>query len=251
MVHRRPLVVANWKMNGSLATIRPLVAGLGAGLKPDCEAEVVVCAPYVYLGELAEGLLDLEIVGGAQNVSHEQAGAFTGEVSAEMLRDFSCAYVIVGHSERRLLYAETDTLIATKFGRVQAAGLQPILCVGEQLEERQRGDAEAVIKQQLRTVIETAGIAALSQAVIAYEPVWAIGTGETASPQQAQEMHAFIRLLLRGYDATVAAEIRLIYGGSVKVSNAEEIFAMADVDGGLIGGASLDRAEFLNICHIF
>lgn len=246
---RKPVVVANWKMNGLLATIRPLLINICDHLDTGGNAETVICAPYVYLAELATSLVHTDIILGAQNVSHLQSGALTGEISAEMLRDMSCHYVIVGHSERRTLYSEHDSLVATKFERAQQAGLQPILCLGEQLQARQCGDTEAVIKQQLQTVLTLVGIVAFKRAVIAYEPVWAIGTGETATPEQVQEVHAFIRLLLTQYDATVADGVRIIYGGSVKPINSTKIFAMTDVDGGLIGGASLHATEFVNICH--
>lgn len=249
MTQRRPLVAANWKMNGSLASIRPLLEGICSGLEAKCDAEVVICPPYVYLAELADKLGNSEIISGAQNLSHLESGAFTGEISADMLKDFSCQYVIVGHSERRALYGETDGLVAAKFMRVQDAGLVPIFCVGEQLAERETGDTEVVIERQLNAVIELAGIKAFNDAVIAYEPVWAIGTGETATPEQAQEVHAFVRLLLARHDDAVADKIRILYGGSVKAANAVEIFNMVDVDGGLIGGASLDADEFLSICH--
>jgi triosephosphate isomerase len=249
MTQRRPLVAANWKMNGSLASIRPLLEGICSGLEAKCDAEVVICPPYVYLAELADKLGNSEIISGAQNLSHLESGAFTGEISADMLKDFSCKYVIVGHSERRALYGETDGLVAAKFMRAQDAALVPILCVGEQLAERESGDTEAVIERQLNAVIELAGIKAFNDAVIAYEPVWAIGTGETATPEQAQEVHAFVRLLLARHDDAAADKIRILYGGSVKAANAVEIFNMVDVDGGLIGGASLDADEFLSICH--
>ena len=249
MAQRRPLVAANWKMNGSLASIRPLLEGLMSGLEAGCDAEVALCPPYVYLAELAETLKNTDIKLGSQNISQLESGAYTGEVSADMLKDFSCKYAIVGHSERRALYHETDMLVAEKFVRAQGAGLIPILCVGEQLEERESADTEAVIERQLNAVIVLAGIGSFNNAVIAYEPVWAIGTGKTATPEQAQEVHAFVRLLLARHDDAVADKIRILYGGSVKAANAIEIFNMVDVDGGLIGGASLDTQEFLSICH--
>jgi len=249
MTQRRPLVAANWKMNGSLVSIRPLLEGVCSGLEAGCDAEVVICPPYVYLAELAEKLHNSEIKLGVQNLSHHESGAFTGEISADMLKDFSCQYAIVGHSERRALYGETDGLVAAKFMRAQDAELVPILCVGEQLHERESRDTEVVIERQLNAVIGQAGITAFNDAVIAYEPVWAIGTGETATPEQAQEVHAFVRLLLARHDDAVADKIRILYGGSVKAANAVEIFNMVDVDGGLIGGASLDADEFLSICH--
>lgn len=249
MAQRRPLVVANWKMNGSLTSIRPLLEGVCSGLQEGCDIEVAICPPFVYLAEAAEKLKNTDIKLGSQSISHLESGAFTGEISADMLKDFSCVFAIVGHSERRALYGETDNLVAEKFMRAQDAALVPILCVGEQLHERESGDTEAVIERQLNVVIELVGIAAFKNAVIAYEPIWAIGTGKTATPEQAQEVHAFVRLLLARHDDVVADGIRILYGGSVKAANATEIFNMADVDGGLIGGASLDIDEFLNICH--
>lgn len=249
MTKRRSLVAANWKMNGLLENIRPLLTALRNKLPPAGDPEIVLCPPYVYLAELTAQLRDTGIIPGAQNVSHIQSGAFTGEIAAEMLKDFQCHYVIIGHSERRMYYGENDKLIAKKFQRAQDASLVPILCVGEHLEDRQSQTTETVIARQLQTVIDIVGIAAFNQAVIAYEPVWAIGTGETASPEQAQEVHAFLRLLLARHDDMIAAKTRIIYGGSVKAGNAGDIFNMADVDGGLIGGASLDADEFSEICQ--
>ncbi|MGH8402705.1 MAG: triose-phosphate isomerase, partial [Gammaproteobacteria bacterium] len=185
---------------------------------------------------------------GAQDVCAEDDGAHTGEVSGAMLRDLDCRYVIVGHSERRALYGETDLLVARKFMAAQKAGLTPILCVGETLAERQRGETRMVVARQLDAVLDAAGVSAFAKAVVAYEPVWAIGTGKTASPEQAQEVHAFIRDSVRARDARIAAGIRLLYGGSVKASNAAELFRMPDIDGGLVGGASLEAREFLAIC---
>jgi triosephosphate isomerase len=186
---------------------------------------------------------------GAQNVSNEPSGAFTGEVSAAMLKDFGCTYVIVGHSERRSFYGDTDLLVAKKFAAARASGMVPILCVGETLEEREKNITEAVVARQLDAVIELEGAAALGSAVIAYEPVWAIGTGRTATPEQAQEVHAFIRQRVAGHDRDAANKVRILYGGSVKASNAEVLFGQADIDGGLIGGASLNADEFLAICR--
>lgn len=249
MTQRQPLVAANWKMNGSLDSIRPLVQGILQGKQPDCSAEIAVCPPFIYLSEVKQLLQDSGVCLGAQNVSEHDAGAYTGEVSVSMLNDYSCRYVIVGHSERRNLYGETDQVVAEKFATAVAAGLIPILCVGEQLEEREAGDTEEIVARQLDVVIDRTGISAFANAVIAYEPVWAIGTGKTATPEQAQEVHSFIRLRLARHDDTIGDIIRILYGGSVKASNAEEIFSMADVDGGLIGGASLITEDFLAICH--
>ena len=250
MFHRRSLVVANWKMNGSMGTIGSLLDDILAGLQQYDQADVVICPPFVYLAELVRSLGGSGIALGAQDVCQYQAGAYTGEVAAEMLQDFQCQYVIVGHSERRRLFAETDVLVAEKCVRAQAAGLVPIFCVGESLAERESGSTEMVIARQLDALIVIAGIATCADVVIAYEPVWAIGTGKTATPEQAQEVHAFIRLQLARHNEAVAAKIRLLYGGSVKATNAEELFKMADIDGGLIGGASLSAGEFLSICHL-
>ena len=242
-------MAANWKMNGSLETIQPLVQGVVGGLAQDADVEVALCTPYIYIPEVAGLLNGSRIALGAQNLSEQEAGAYTGEVSAAMLKDFSCDYVIVGHSERRSLYAETDSLVADKFAAAHAAGLVPILCLGELLDEREAGVTEEVVARQLDAVIDKSGIAAFEKAVIAYEPVWAIGTGLTATPEQAQEVHAFIRLRLARHDDAIADNIRILYGGSVKADNADDLFSMADVDGGLIGGASLIADDFVTICH--
>lgn len=249
MTQRQPLVAANWKMNGTLQSIRPLVEKIRDGIKTGVRAEVAICPPFVYLAELARELEKTGIGLGAQNLSQHAAGAYTGEVAAAMLLDFNCRYVIVGHSERRTLYGEKDAIVAEKFERAVQSGLRPILCIGEYLEEREAGDTENVIARQLDAVINHGGIEGFAQAVIAYEPVWAIGTGRTATAEQAQEAHAFIRLRLARHDERIADTVRILYGGSVKAANAEELFNMADIDGGLIGGASLDAADFLSICR--
>jgi len=246
---RRPFVAGNWKMNGSRASIEALLDGIKAGIGQVEAAEVAVCAPYVYLGQVARQLEGTPIGWGAQNVSHEAGGAFTGEIAISMLQDFGCRYVIVGHSERRALYGEDDELVARKFAVVRQAGLVPILCVGETLDEREGNVTEQVVARQLDAVTALEGVKALADAVVAYEPVWAIGTGRTATPEQAQEVHAFIRGRIAEQDAGVAEGLRVLYGGSVKGANAEELFAQADIDGGLIGGASLDAADFLTICR--
>lgn len=246
---RQSLVVGNWKMYGSTASIHSLLEGIKQGIAQVHNAHVGVCPSFVYLQVVAELLKGTVIRWGAQNVSHEDVGAFTGEVATSMLTDFSCTYVIVGHSERRHLYGESSELVAQKFAKVQAAQLIPILCVGELLVDREAGNTEAVVEAQLNAVLTTQGIKVFETAVIAYEPVWAIGTGKTASPQQAQEVHLFIRQLLAKHDATVAEKVQILYGGSVKASNAVEIFQQPDVDGGLIGGASLKADEFLAICQ--
>ena len=246
---RQSLVAANWKMNGSSQSNQSLLNALKQGITKTSNTEMVVCPPFVYLSQVKEVLKDTIITWGAQNLSHEAPGAFTGEIAAKMLVDFNCKYVIVGHSERRHLYGESDELVAKKFACAQAVGLIPIFCVGELLAERETGQTEAVVQRQLEAVINLQGINTLEQAVIAYEPVWAIGTGKTATPEQAQEVHAFIRQHLAKHDPKIAEKVQILYGGSVKGSNAGELFAMADIDGGLIGGASLKADEFLTIYH--
>ena len=247
---RRKLVAGNWKMNGSRADAAALAAGVLAGASRLGNVEVVVCPPFILIPLVAETVRASGRIGwGGQNLDTHPAGAYTGEISGPMLRDFGCTYVIVGHSERRAYYGESDSVVADKFGAAQAAGLIPMLCVGETLAEREAGEMQAVVDRQLTAVITKHGIGALAKSVIAYEPVWAIGTGRTASPAQAQEVHAFIRAKLAGHDKTVAAGVRILYGGSVKGDNAKELFAQADIDGGLIGGASLKADEFLAICR--
>jgi triosephosphate isomerase (TIM) len=244
---RRPIVAGNWKMHGSRAENARLIEELLAGAPTQPKATCVVCPPFVYLQEAARLLRDSALSLGAQDVSADTHGAFTGEVSAAMLKDVGCEYVIVGHSERRLLYRESDQLIARKFGAALAKGLIPILCVGEQLADREAGRMREIVARQLDVVLELSGAGALEHAVVAYEPVWAIGTGRNASPEQAEEAHAFIRARIGARDARIAAATRILYGGSVKAGNAAELFAMPDVDGGLIGGASLKADEFLTI----
>ena len=243
---RKKLVAGNWKMHGSLAENAALLSALKPAL---AGIEAVVCVPFPYLAQAQAELTGSSIAWGAQNVSEQAKGAFTGEVSASMLLDFGCTYVIVGHSERRSLYGESDALVARKYVAAQAAGLTPILCVGESLAERESGVTEAVVSRQLDAVIDAAGVASLVKAVIAYEPVWAIGTGKTASPEQAQAVHAFIRGRVAALDASVADQLVIQYGGSVKAANAAELMAQPDIDGGLIGGASLVADEFVAICR--
>ena len=243
---RRKLVVANWKMNGSLAANAAWVAEFRAAAAPGCE--VVVCAPFVYLEQLARDLAAVGAALGAQDLSVEAPGAFTGEVAAEMLADVGCDWVIVGHSERRALHGETNELVAAKAARALALGLRPIVCVGETLAEREAGRTIDVIAAQLDAVLARCPPAQLGSGAIAYEPVWAIGTGRTAAAAQAQEAHMAIRARLAATDAAAAARTRLLYGGSVKPANAAELFAQPDIDGGLIGGASLLAKDFLAIC---
>jgi triosephosphate isomerase len=245
---RRQLVAGNWKMHGSRTSTQALLAELEMSLKPDWQIDIAVFPPYVYLTDAVRLLEGSRIAVGAQDVCAESAGAFTGQVCASMLKDVGCTYVIVGHSERRRWYHEDDALVARKFAAVSDAGLTPVLCVGESLEEREANHTERVISRQLDAVIAMHGVGAFSRAILAYEPVWAIGTGRTASPAQAQEVHAFLRGRIHAQDAKIAGHLRILYGGSVKGGNAAELFAMPDVDGGLVGGASLSADEFQQIC---
>lgn len=246
---RRKMVAGNWKMNGARDANASLLHDLLLDARRFPDVDIVVCPPSVYLQSVGVALNGSGIQLGAQSLcEQEKAGAFTGELHGGMLRDVGCAYVIVGHSERRAMYGETDSIVARKFCTAQACGLIPILCLGETLEEREAEQTEAVLSRQLAAVLAAAGIEAFKSAVIAYEPVWAIGTGRTASPEQAQAAHAFIRGELQGASAKIANSTRILYGGSVKADNAAALFANADVDGGLIGGASLKANEFLAIC---
>jgi triosephosphate isomerase len=239
---RARLVAGNWKMHGSRAANQRLLEAIKREAASAAGVDVAVCVPFPYLHQAADALAGSSVAWGGQTLSEHDSGAFTGEVSGAMLRDLGCRYVIVGHSERRALFGERDAQVAAKFGAAQRVGLIPILCVGETLAEREQGATEEVVGRQLRAVIERAGVGALGDAVIAYEPVWAIGTGRTATPDQAQAVHAFIR-------AQAGEKVPLLYGGSVKPGNARELFAMPDVDGGLIGGASLVAEDFLAICR--
>jgi len=244
---RKKLVAGNWKMHGSRTMAEALVGTIAASLP--ASADVVVFPPLPYLASLVQQHGDSGLGFGAQDVSeHEGQGAYTGEVSAAMLTDVGAHWVLVGHCERRQYHCDDDALVARKFAAARAGGLTPILCVGETLEERKAGLTEQVIARQLRAVLASSGVASFDTAVIAYEPVWAIGTGHTATPGQAQEVHAFIRSQLEREDAMISRLARLLYGGSVKAANAAELFAQPDVDGGLIGGASLTSADFLEIC---
>ena len=245
---RRSMVAGNWKMNGRSMGADALASGIRDGLPVECEAEVALCPPSVYLSAAARRLEGGRVSLGAQNLCERADGAFTGEVSAEMLVDVGCTFVIVGHSERRARYGESDDLVARKYGRAREGGLIPILCVGESLEEREAARTTDVVERQLAAVAAVCGDEALEHGVIAYEPVWAIGSGRTATPEQAQEAHAFIRSRLEARCGERAREVRILYGGSVKAGNAGPIFSMPDVDGGLIGGASLDADEFIKIC---
>ncbi len=246
---RQKLVAGNWKMNGSKASIKELLDGIKKGIGDVSDSEVAVCPPAAYLGEVESQLSGTPITWGAQNLSTEASGAFTGELSASMVSDFNCKYVLVGHSERRSLYGEDDAIVAKKFAVARAAGLKPVLCIGETLEEREAGVTEDVVARQIDAVVQLEGIAALADGVIAYEPVWAIGTGKTASPEQAQEVHAFIRQRLAEQDSSVAEKVQILYGGSMNAANAAELLSQPDIDGGLIGGASLKAEDFLTICR--
>jgi len=246
---RKPIVLGNWKLNGSTASAEALVASVLSGLGGLDRIDVGVCPPFVYIPRVVELAAGTDLDVGAQSCASEVSGAYTGEVAADMLRDVGCHYVLVGHSERRSLYGETDEVVAAKVERVQAAGLMPVLCVGETLEEREAGDAETVVQRQLDAVLGKVGVSGFERLIVAYEPVWAIGTGRTATPEQAQAMHAMIRAHVAGQDASVARMLRIQYGGSVKDANAAELFAQADIDGGLIGGASLKAEDFLAICR--
>jgi triosephosphate isomerase len=236
---RKRLVAGNWKMHGNRASNRALLDALLAGIGALEGVECAVCVPFPYLGEVAGRLKDTKLAWGAQNVCEHAQGAFTGEIAAAMLAEFGCRYVIVGHSERRQLYGETDAQVADKFTAVRGHGMTPVLCLGETLEEREKDRTEEVVARQLEAVMKK-NEQAFEKAVVAYEPVWAIGTGRTATPDQAQAVHAFLR-------ARLLPETRILYGGSVKKENAAALFAMDDIDGGLIGGASLVAADFIEI----
>ena len=244
---RRPLIAGNWKMNGSKSSVEALLAGVVAGASAIRHSEIAVCPPFPFLSMAQQALAGSDVQLGSQNVCTEDSGAFTGEVSAAMLAEFGCRYAICGHSERRAYYGETDLIVARKLAAAHRNGLTGILCVGETLEERERGDTEKVIAEQIDGVLAVGGIAAFDVVELAYEPVWAIGTGKTATPEQAQEVHAFIRNRLAGHSQAVAEKIRILYGGSMKASNALELLGQPDIDGGLIGGASLNADDFLAI----
>jgi triosephosphate isomerase len=244
---RKKLVAGNWKMFGSLAENAALLDAVRAGAPAGGSVEAAVCVPFPYLAQVQQSLSGSAVTWGAQNLSEFTKGAYTGEVSGAMLRDFGCRYVIVGHSERRTLYGEDSDLVARKARAALDAGLVPIVCVGETLAEREGGVTERVVGEQLDAATGVLGADGLSRCVIAYEPVWAIGTGLTATPEQAQAVHAFIRERVAKLDAKVASNLLILYGGSVKANNAATLFAMSDIDGGLIGGASLVAADFLAI----
>lgn len=246
---RKSIVIGNWKMNGTRAGSEALlrdVVRLGAG---GSASQIGVCVPYLFIPMAQQLLEGGGILFGSQNVADHVVGAFTGEISAEMLREFGCSLAIVGHSERRSLYSESDALVAERYKQAVSTGLTPVLCVGETLDQRENGETFDVVDAQLRTVLDAAGVESLDQAIIAYEPVWAIGTGKTATTAQAQEVHAHIRKQIAALDPVRANAVRILYGGSVKPDNAADLFSMADIDGGLIGGASLDAQAFIAICN--
>ena len=244
---RRTLIAGNWKMNGSSSSIEALINGLKDGLSEVTNADMAVCPPSIYLPLVKDLIGDSAIALGSQNVCDQESGAFTGEIAPSMLKEFNCQYALVGHSERRSLYGESDELVASRFAMARNSGLIPVLCIGETLEEREAGITEQVVSRQLDAVIVAQGIKAIADSVIAYEPVWAIGTGKTASPEQAQEVHAYIRNKLSALDAAVAEKVQILYGGSMNAANAKELLSQPDIDGGLIGGASLKPADFLAI----
>ena len=246
---RRSLVAGNWKMNGSVAMTDDLLTGLKEGIVQSLpDVDVVVCPPFLYIPLAVQMLAGSTIKVGAQNLDIHKPGAYTGEIAAEMLKEQRCGYVIVGHSERRALYGESSDLVAQKVKAAMAAELKPIVCVGETLEERERGDTGRVVREQLMSVLDLNGVDIFPFAIVAYEPVWAIGTGRSASPDQAQEVHALIRESIAELNPGVADHTRLLYGGSVKPENAQGIFSSPDIDGGLIGGAALVASDFLAIC---
>ena len=247
---RKPIVAGNWKMNGSKASIQSLLEAIKLGVEKLNNVELIVFPPFVYLAQVQHLLEKTSIAWGAQTMSEEARGAFTGEISADMLKDFGCEYVLIGHSERRILFGETDQDVAEKYIVALRAGLKPIICVGETLEERNAGTTSQVITRQLKSILSISPYSdALTQSIIAYEPVWAIGTGLAAKPEDAQKVHALIRKTIAEVDKGVAEQLRILYGGSVKRDNATALFAMPDIDGGLIGGASLDAPEFLGIAE--
>ena len=245
---RQPMVAGNWKMNGSSDSVKQLIAGIKAGLGSVNKAEVVVCPPAVYIPAVTADAAGTVIKVGSQNICDQDQGAFTGEIAGSMLNDFGCEYAIIGHSERRSLYGESDELIARRFAAARRNGIKPVFCIGETLDEREQGVTNDVCSRQIDAVIALEGVAALADAVIAYEPVWAIGTGKTATPEMAQEVHAFIREKIAKLDAGVAEGLRILYGGSMNAGNAADLMAKPDIDGGLIGGASLKAEDFLAIC---
>ncbi len=247
---RKLIIAGNWKMHGTRTSVQALLTDLTKQLIVSDSVEMIVFPPFVFLEQAQRLLEGSAIKWGAQNIAAEQSGAFTGEISATMISDFACQYTLIGHSERRSLYGEVDDMVAKKFMLAKQARLTPVLCVGETLIEREKGLTQQVVSRQLGAILQLAGGAEnLSQAILAYEPVWAIGTGLTATPEQAQEIHAMLRQQVAQLNPTIAQQLRILYGGSVKVANAKALFSMPDIDGGLVGGASLDAQEFLQIYY--
>lgn len=244
---RQIIVAGNWKMNASKDAVNTLVSGILADMSM-VKSKVIICAPYPYLPQ-ADALINTSSVHlGAQNINPNKSGAFTGEVSADMLAEFGVEYVIIGHSERRSLYFENDEVVAEKVDFTLKNGLTPIFCIGESLQEREGGKTESIVERQVNAIINNSGIKAFANIIIAYEPIWAIGTGKTATSEQAQAVHSFIRNLLASHDPAIAATVSILYGGSMNPGNAAELLACPDIDGGLIGGASLQHQDFLQIC---
>ena len=244
---RKTIVAGNWKMNASKETVNSLIEGILSGMN-EVSSEVIVCAPFPYLSQVESLINNSKLMLGAQNLNVNPEGAFTGEVSADMIKDFGAQHVIVGHSERRSLYGETNAIVAEKTKAAIGAGLTPLLCVGESLEDRESGKTEAIVEEQINAVIDLIGIEAFDQVIVAYEPVWAIGTGLTASPEQAQTVHLFIRNLLANSSEKIAKRTPILYGGSMNAANAADLISCSDIDGGLIGGAALKAEDFLQIC---
>lgn len=246
----RPRMVAgNWKMHGTITSATALARDVNASLSAGEPFDIAVFPPFVHIAAVASAVGDGPVAFGAQNISDQEAGAFTGEISGQMIRDAGCEYVLIGHSERRQRYGETNELVASKFLAALSANLVPIFCVGETLSQREDGMTERVVAEQLQAVVECAGFNVLKGAVIAYEPVWAIGTGKTAAPEQAEAVHAFLRAQVAQHDPELAGHVRILYGGSVKPDNAKALFEQENIDGGLVGGASLKASDFLAICE--
>ncbi len=248
-MERRLLVAANWKMHGQKLQNEMLLQALLAGLVKENAPEIVICPPSIYLAQLQAELKNTMLSLGGQNLFTEEKGAYTGEISAPMLVDFGCRYVIVGHSERRCLFGEDDELVGKKFVAAQKSGLIPILCVGESMEQRYKGLTDEAVSTQVERILKKVGVKAFGSAVVAYEPVWAIGTGITATPEEAQAVHKMIRVAISSHDAAVASKLRIIYGGSVNAFNAWDLIAKSDIDGALVGGASLVADQFISICR--
>ena len=246
---RTPLVAGNWKMNGSRASIKELINGVVEGAKTLNNVGIAVCPSTIHIADIMAVTTGTNVAVGSQDNCIELKGAFTGETSIDMVKDLGCQYAIIGHSERRTMYGESDEVVAKKFATVKASGLIPIFCIGETLEEREGNITEEVCARQIDAVLELEGDDAFADSVIAYEPVWAIGTGKTASPQQAQDAHAFIRQHIAQHNADIAQKVQILYGGSMNPANAKELMGQTDIDGGLIGGASLKADDFLAVCQ--